>query len=285
MATAADCATLRIPRYERPLCPTARQRAYGIDWLDHDAASPLKSYVAPAGENRFAVIASFDRQVLVQQPQRVIAAVAARRHEAVRAGQEPPARAGRRSRAGSSRTFYPTYGDWVMLGRQQRRRARPAPAAGQRDDHPARARPLVRRPGGRQQAARRVPALLPAGRRLYSRSADGRCSRWPGWPASLLALARRPTWPRRTLSPGVRWRSSRPASPSWPCPTRSSSPGAISCPALVTLPPAGVLGLTIARKLPVLALARRRRRAACRRSRAGQPGRVNAGRATDPVRA
>ena len=42
MATAADCATLRIPAYERPLCPTPRQRAYGIDWLDHDVASPLR---------------------------------------------------------------------------------------------------------------------------------------------------------------------------------------------------------------------------------------------------
>ena len=33
MATAADCATLRIPAYERPLCPNARQRGYGVDWL------------------------------------------------------------------------------------------------------------------------------------------------------------------------------------------------------------------------------------------------------------
>ncbi len=67
MATAADCAALRIPRYERALCPTARQRAYGIDWLDHDAASPLKMYTAPAGMNRYAVIASFDHQVAQQQ--------------------------------------------------------------------------------------------------------------------------------------------------------------------------------------------------------------------------
>ena len=76
MASAADCATLRIPAYERALCPTARQRAYGIDWLDHDRASPLKTFVAPAGMNRFAVIASFNQQVATQQPGRVIAAVA-----------------------------------------------------------------------------------------------------------------------------------------------------------------------------------------------------------------
>jgi hypothetical protein len=76
MATAADCPALKIPRYERALCPTARQRAYGIDWLDHDASSPLKTYVAPPGMSRYAVIAGFDRQVAEQQPLRVAAAIA-----------------------------------------------------------------------------------------------------------------------------------------------------------------------------------------------------------------
>jgi hypothetical protein len=77
MATAADCATLRIPGYERPLCPTARQRRYGIDWLDHDSDSPIKAYVAPAGLNRYAVIAKFDHQVAEQQPLRVAGAIIA----------------------------------------------------------------------------------------------------------------------------------------------------------------------------------------------------------------
>lgn len=116
MATAADCATLRIPRYERPLCPTETQRGYGIDWLDHDVASPLKSYVAPAGMNRFAVIASFDHQVLAQQPLRVLGAIAAD-------GAKLFALARTSSQGGTPisrwqfQEFYPTYGNWVMLGR------------------------------------------------------------------------------------------------------------------------------------------------------------------------
>jgi hypothetical protein len=75
MATAADCTALRIPPYERGLCPTARQRAHGIDWLDHDAHSPIKAYAAPKGLNRYAVIAKFDHQVAEQQPGRVASAI------------------------------------------------------------------------------------------------------------------------------------------------------------------------------------------------------------------
>jgi hypothetical protein len=71
-AEAADCATLRIPSYERPLCPTAKQKALGVDSLDHQAASPLQQYVAPAGMNQSKVISSFIRAVMVQQPQRVL---------------------------------------------------------------------------------------------------------------------------------------------------------------------------------------------------------------------
>src|SRR5258708_18680178 len=76
MATAADCPALRIPAYERRLCPTPRQRAYGIDWLDHDAASPLQAYNAPPGLHPYALLASFDRQVFLQQPGRVLTAMA-----------------------------------------------------------------------------------------------------------------------------------------------------------------------------------------------------------------
>ncbi len=71
-AEAADCATLRIPAYERPLCPTAKQKALGADSLDHQASSPLQLYVAPAGTDQSKVISSFIRAVMVQQPLRVI---------------------------------------------------------------------------------------------------------------------------------------------------------------------------------------------------------------------
>jgi hypothetical protein len=72
VAEAADCATLRIPSYERPLCPTAKQKALGADSLDHEASSPLQLYVAPAGMDQSKVISSFIKAVMVQQPLRVL---------------------------------------------------------------------------------------------------------------------------------------------------------------------------------------------------------------------
>jgi hypothetical protein len=76
VAEAANCSTLRIPAYERPLCPTARQKALGADGLDHDASSPLQLYVAPAGMDQSKIISSFIRAVMVQQPQRVLTGTA-----------------------------------------------------------------------------------------------------------------------------------------------------------------------------------------------------------------
>ena len=114
MATAADCATLRIPAYERPLCPTARARAFGIDWLDHDSASPLKTYVAPAGMNRYAVIAKFDEQVAIQQPQRVMAAVA-RDAFKLFALARTASEGGTPISRWQFQDFYPTYYPWVNV--------------------------------------------------------------------------------------------------------------------------------------------------------------------------
>ncbi len=71
MAAGADCATLRLPPYERPLCPTPRQRALGPDGLEHSPASPLKDFATPAGVQRAAAISDFNHQVLLQQPLRV----------------------------------------------------------------------------------------------------------------------------------------------------------------------------------------------------------------------
>jgi hypothetical protein len=77
VAEAADCATLKVPAYERSLCPTARQKALGADGLDHDASSPLQLYIAPSGMSQSRVISSFIRAVVVQQPLRVLAGTAA----------------------------------------------------------------------------------------------------------------------------------------------------------------------------------------------------------------
>jgi hypothetical protein len=76
MAGLADCATLKLPAYEKPLCPTPAQQALGADWLDHAAHSPLRHYVAPGDLVRSKVIANFNHEVALQQPVRVVARIA-----------------------------------------------------------------------------------------------------------------------------------------------------------------------------------------------------------------
>ncbi len=75
MAAAADCQTLVLPSYERSLCPTVKQQGFGPDWLDHGQGSPIKIFLAPAGMSNATVVNVFDRQVLLQQPDRVLAAI------------------------------------------------------------------------------------------------------------------------------------------------------------------------------------------------------------------
>jgi hypothetical protein len=72
MASVADCATLTMPSYETPLCPSAHDQTLGADWLDHAGGSPLRSYRVPTGMSRGKVISNFDDRVAVQQPLRVV---------------------------------------------------------------------------------------------------------------------------------------------------------------------------------------------------------------------
>jgi hypothetical protein len=76
MAAAADCATLRLPADEERLCPTPAQQATGPDQLEHSARSPLRPYYAnlPSGQAS-RLVAAFNRQVLTQQPLIVARAV------------------------------------------------------------------------------------------------------------------------------------------------------------------------------------------------------------------
>jgi hypothetical protein len=76
-AAAADCATLRLPANERGLCPTPAQQAEGPDWLEYADGSPVRPYYAklPRGETD-SLISDFNHQVLAQQPQRVLGAYA-----------------------------------------------------------------------------------------------------------------------------------------------------------------------------------------------------------------
>src|SRR5215470_9968607 len=60
MAEAANCATLRLPAYERGLCPDAtQQRLLGPDGLDHNPKSPIKGAWIPA-------LSQADRLALMQ---------------------------------------------------------------------------------------------------------------------------------------------------------------------------------------------------------------------------
>ena len=106
MAEAADCATLRVPGYERPLCPDATQKLLlGPDGLDHNPRSPIRGTWIPSlsaanyqalkqlcpktvavtvgTQVHYHVVASmcgratsdFDRRVAKQQPLNVLASI------------------------------------------------------------------------------------------------------------------------------------------------------------------------------------------------------------------
>lgn len=77
VAHAAGCATLRVPGYARPLCPSpATAATLGVDGLATNPASAVFSYEPPAGISRGAAAARFDEAVLTQQPLRVGADIA-----------------------------------------------------------------------------------------------------------------------------------------------------------------------------------------------------------------
>ena len=74
MAQAADCATLRLPARERPMCPTPAEQRESPDWLEHASQSPLLRIAVP-GTEREKMVSVFDKAVERQQPLRVVAAV------------------------------------------------------------------------------------------------------------------------------------------------------------------------------------------------------------------
>ena len=77
MAEAADCSTLRLPPAERGMCPTRAQQAKGPDSLEFDKDSPVQPYYAGLPRDRVdALITDFNHRVLTQQPMRVLRAYA-----------------------------------------------------------------------------------------------------------------------------------------------------------------------------------------------------------------
>jgi hypothetical protein len=79
MAAAVDCKTINLPKVEQPLCPTKQEQAMGPDWLDHGAYSPLRLYdeklpIWALGQKGTYVV-DFNRAVELQQPLRVASAI------------------------------------------------------------------------------------------------------------------------------------------------------------------------------------------------------------------
>jgi hypothetical protein len=74
-AAAADCATLRLPAAERGMCPSPAQQAQGPDWLEYEPGSPIRPYYAklPRAETD-SLLSDFNHRVLTQQPQRLLGA-------------------------------------------------------------------------------------------------------------------------------------------------------------------------------------------------------------------
>ena len=76
MASSADCATLTLPASERPLCPTPAQQASGPDELEHSPHSPLRPYYRNLPHSEASrLVASFNQHVLHQQPGRVLVSI------------------------------------------------------------------------------------------------------------------------------------------------------------------------------------------------------------------
>jgi hypothetical protein len=72
-ATAVDCATARLTAAERAICPTAAQQAMGDDWLAFNPASPVQTiYRSQPRAKVDSTITSFNSSVLRQQPLRVL---------------------------------------------------------------------------------------------------------------------------------------------------------------------------------------------------------------------
>jgi hypothetical protein len=73
MAKAVDCQTIKLPAAVRPMCPTPAEQKESADWLEHSPQSPLQDSVPPG--QRVALTSEFANAVEKQQPLRVIGSV------------------------------------------------------------------------------------------------------------------------------------------------------------------------------------------------------------------
>jgi hypothetical protein len=115
VVAAADCAALTLPPAVRPFCPTPREQANGPDWLKHSKYSPLRTAPVPAGATRGGLVAELTSAIKSQQPLRIVGGIA---RDAVRlfaVTRTPNPWVTPLSRW-QFQTRYPTYPQWVTLG-------------------------------------------------------------------------------------------------------------------------------------------------------------------------
>jgi hypothetical protein len=72
-AAAVDCTTIKLPADERGLCPTKAEQARGNDWLEFGTHAPVQGYYRqlPRAEVD-TLVTNFGHRVLAQQPLRVL---------------------------------------------------------------------------------------------------------------------------------------------------------------------------------------------------------------------
>jgi hypothetical protein len=75
MAQAVDCATLKAPANVLQLCPPPAMQKQSPDWLEHSDKSSLLNLPGMSGTERLKLTSKFDHAVERQQPLRVIVSV------------------------------------------------------------------------------------------------------------------------------------------------------------------------------------------------------------------
>jgi hypothetical protein len=116
MAAAADCATLKLPAAVRPMCPGPAVQAKGPDWLEHSGQSPLYTTPVPPGTTRTRMLATLGSAIRGQQPLRVAGAIAGdslRLFALTRDGIPSVTPISR----WQFQTSYPTFPQWITVDR------------------------------------------------------------------------------------------------------------------------------------------------------------------------
>jgi hypothetical protein len=115
VVAAADCATLTLPPAVRPLCPTPAEQAKGPDWLKTSKYSPLHAAPIPAGANRARLISELTSAIKSQQPERILGGIVRDSVRLFALTRTPNPWVTPLSRW-QFQTHYPTYPHWVTLG-------------------------------------------------------------------------------------------------------------------------------------------------------------------------